>query len=289
MKTISPLVVTFGVVAVAMALVAAYIVKQSLTPPIVAGPPPQTPEVEPPPEPPLVRIVYARKNIASGDLVELEDVDVKSIPEKDYQEKKRDDVSYFSHPGVAVGRIAKVPIKAGRLLAEEMFEPIGQLPTTSGKIPEGRVAVTVSVAGSHLDLGLLDEGSFVNLAYTVSGEHPDLGGTATKTILERVPVITAAVGDSQGEQTNSLTVAVKPADANMLITAAQSGLLSATLVSAHSAESPAVTENMFTEASIFNLREIEEPVEPEPDPPFVAESWNGSELTVFEFTEGRRK
>ena len=60
MKRISPATVTFGVMAIVLGLVAAYVARQSWPKPIAAPPPPAP---APAPKPDLVPVVFARVNL----------------------------------------------------------------------------------------------------------------------------------------------------------------------------------------------------------------------------------
>ena len=185
MRRISPATVTFGVMAIVLGLVAAYIVRQAMhKPPVVVkqAPPPKAPE--------QVAIVYALYNIPKHTRLKLADMAVSFVP-KDSKLVE----GTFRFSSAAEGRITKETIRAGQAVRNEHLLGIGEaLPDLADRLPEGHRAVTITVQGSETGGKRLEEGDYVDLAITVEGTHPDLGEVLTRTLMHHVLVVDASAG-----------------------------------------------------------------------------------------------
>lgn len=285
MRRISPATVTFGVMAIVLGLVAAYIVRQSLQKPPVAAkpaPPPPAPEEK-------VAVVYALYNIPKHSRVRLADLSVSFVP-KDSKLVQ----GTLRYSSAAEGRITKEAIRAGQAVRNEHLLGIGEaLPDLADRLPEGHRAVTIVVQGSETGGKRLAEGDYVDLAMTVEGTHPDLGEVLTRTIMRNVLVVDAAAGQPLVRETRRssppanldsiITVAVPPGDTNKLIVAQRTGTLHATLVSAKDvaavAEPPA--DDAVSRRELLGLKEIVQPKK------FTVEKWTGSKMEVIEMSDDR--
>lgn len=292
MKRISPATVTFGVMAVVLGLVAAYIVKQAMHKPEVAkapSPPPRTPARQPVDR--GVQVVFARNNIPKHGKLTAGDLMVAYVPRD-----SKAAVGTFANQAIAEGRIAKQAIKAGQAIREEYLLGIGEaLPDLADRLPPGMRAVTISVEGAEVGGKRLGEGDYVDLSLTVEGTHPDLGEVATRTLMRNVLVVDAAAGrpvtrgvnNRVSRDVRTITVAVKPADANKLLVAQRTGVLSVNLVAATDVQSPPVEENdTVTRRQLLGLKEVVQPPAPKKH---LIEKWSGGTLRVVEMSEGRVK
>lgn len=281
MKRISPATVTFGVMAIVLGLVAAYIVRQSLEkPPVAAAPPP--PEA---PKPELVPVVFASINIPKHTRISATEVHVAYVG----KEAKAAKGTFRASP-MAEGRITNMPIKAGQAIRDEYLMGIGEgLPDLAERIPTGLRAVTIQVQGADTGGKKLAEGDHVDLAMAVEGTHPDLGEVLTRTLLRNVLVVDSDAGKPLVRRTprpvethTQITVAVAPADANKLIVAERTGTLVATLVSAQDIEAaPPAMDDVITRRQLLGLKEIPQPKR------FTIEKWTGGSVRVIEMSDDR--
>jgi pilus assembly protein CpaB len=278
--------VTFGVMAIVLGLVAAYIVRQALhKPPVAVKPPPAAKAPE------TVGVVYALYNIPKHTRVRLADLAVSNVP-KDSPLAK----GTFKFSSAAEGRITKETIRAGQAVRNEHLLGIGEaLPDLADRIPEGHRAVTITVQGSETGGKRLAEGDFVDLAMTVEGTHPDIGEVMTRTLMHNVLVVDAAAGQAATREPRRgvasptanldsiITVAVMPADANKLIVAQRTGTLHATLVSnkdiAAAADPPA--DDAVSRRELLGLKEIVAPKK------FTVEKWTGTKMEILEMSDDR--
>ena len=291
MKRISPATVTFGVMALVLGLVAAYIVRQSMHKPVVVQRP------APPPAPvvdPGITLVIAKSNLPAHTRLTADDLEARVVPST---------TKLAKGPGVssvayAAGRILHKPMKAGQIVREEHLLEVGEgLPDLAERLPAGYRAVTIAVEGAQTGGKRLTEGDLVDISLTVEGTHPDLGEVATRTLLHDVLVVDAFAnrpivrGNSTPRDLSSseLTVAVKPSDANKLIVAQRSGTLSVSLVSAAgesvaepAAALPTERDDTVTRRELLGLKEV-----PPPPKKFVAEKWSGGTMTVIEMSDDR--
>jgi pilus assembly protein CpaB len=278
-KRISPATVTFGVMAIVLGLVAAYVVRQALEKPVPPAPQPD----------PGARVVFARMNIPKNARITADDVFVTHVP-RDTKAAK----GSLNSAEIAIGRISKQAIKAGQAIREEYLLGIGEaLPDLAERLPEGMRAITIDVVGAETGGKRLEEGDRVDIALTVEGTHPDLGEVTTKTLLKNVLVVDAmesrprergAARRAGAPLTDGLTVAVSPEDANKLIVAQRTGTLSVTLRSAKDVAQVEDDADAVSRRKLLGLREI-----PAPKPPkkFTIERYSGSKLEVLEF-DGER-
>ena len=228
MKRISPATVTFGVMAIVLGLVAAYIVRQALQQAARGRKRPA------PPRPPagdgaggLCRREHSQAHAARR----AGDVFVSQVP-------KGAKLPTGTFRGVTAGRRPHHQadtIRAGQAIRDEYLLGIDEaLPDLADRLPAGHRAVTIVVQGADTGGKRLAEGDHVDLAMTVEGTHPDLGEVMTRTLMRNVLVVDAAAGRplvrGPRRKTNELsgstiTVAVAPADANKLIVAERTGTL----------------------------------------------------------------
>lgn len=289
MKRISPATVTFGVMAVVLGLVAAYIVKQAMHKPEVAKvtPPPPVPA----PVDPGVQVVFVRSNVPKNAKLLPGDLMTAFVPRT-----SKAATGTFANQAIAEGRITKQAIRAGQAVREDYLLAIGEaLPDLAERLPPGMRAVTVLVQGAEAGGKRLGEGDHVDFSLTVEGTHPDLGEVATRTLMRNVLVVDAAasrptmrgVNNRVYRDISSITVAVPPAEANKLIVAQRTGVLSVNLVAAADLQNPRNDEtDAITRRQLLGLKEVV----PAPVPrKHVIEKWSGGSLRVVEMSDGRVK
>jgi pilus assembly protein CpaB len=279
-KRISPATVTFGVMAIVLGLVAAYVVRQALTkPPVVAKPAPPAP-------PPEVNYIVCAKNvIPKHTRLTSADVFMGVAPKGDKRPP-----GTFSGFNLVVGRITKEAIPAGRIVREQSLLGIDEgVPDLSERLPAGHRAVTIVVQGAQTGGKRLVEGDRVDIAMTVEGTHPDLGEVMTRTLMRDVLVVDSIASRPIQRGTRrtseldgaSITVAVPPADANKLIVAQRTGVLQVSLVSAQDHASPPVADDAVSRRQLLGLKEIVPPKR------FTVEKWSGNQVRIFEMSDDR--
>lgn len=281
MKRISPATVTFGVMAIVLGLVAAYIVRQSMQkPPVVQAPRPAVDRGVP--------CVVARHNIAPNTRLTSEDVMVAFAPRGSKVVAKA-----YSNPEIAIGRITKKPIKANNVIREEYLLGIGEsLPDLADRIPPGLRALAIDVEGATTGGKPLSDGDLVDISMTVEGTHPDLGEVTTRTLLQDVLVMDSAndtprmrgTRRSNGTVTTGITVAVSPADANKLMVAQRTGILSVALRSVKDAGVKGDEADAMNRRDLLGLTPVPAP---KPVRKFTIEHYSGGSRKVIEISNDR--
>lgn len=279
MKRISPATVTFGVMALVLGLVAAYVVRQALQkPPLVEKAPP------PAPQPEVKYAVFAKNVVPKHTRLTAGDVFMGPLPANI---KRPADA--FPAMNLIVGRITKETIAPGKLVREEHLLGLDDsLPDLSERLPPGHRAVTIIVQGAETGGKRLAEGDHVDIAMTVEGSHPDLGEVLTRTLLRNVLVVDSILSRpmQRGVRRTSkldgdaITVAVPPAEANKLIVAQRTGMLQVTLVSAQDGAAPP-TDDAVNRRQLLGLKEIVPPKK------FMVEKWTGNSVKLFEMSDDR--
>ncbi len=208
--------VTLGVFAIVFGLVAAFVVRRAF-------------DIEPAPEaarPRGPQIVRANINLQENTRLRASDLQLVEWPAG--RELPEGSIRAVN---IAANRELKVAVKAGQIIRESDLRAIGESYDPAAEIPAGHVALTIEATGARVGGNLIRRGSKVDIALTVSGDHAEIGGLRTQSVLEQVQVL--AVGNSsRGNESNQVTVAVTPDEANKLITAQRAGELSVTLVRA---------------------------------------------------------
>jgi len=187
-----------------------------------------------------------------------------------------------------VSRLVRDTIMAGQPLFEKDLYGVGEVPMLADQLPPGYRAVTLQVDANSALNGMIQPEAFVDVILTVKGDHPDLGGLATLTLLRRVKVLATSQArfrrseDRPGELQN-ITVSVLPRQANKLILAQRYGTLSVTLRSSQEDELAEAEDNydLVNTNELFGL-----PLIPQPEPTGkTAQIWRGGrmqEITFFE-------
>ena len=278
MKRISPGTVTVGVLAILIGLVAAYGARRYFAPTPADQAAPKTATVVVP------RVNLPQYTRVRSEYVDVVQVPVENVPEGAVRMKSR-----------ALLRLVKHTIMAGRPIMEEDLYGVGEAPLLAEQLEPGQLAVTLSVDANSALNGMIQPGSIVDVALTVTNDHPDVGGLATLTVMRRVKVLATsqsrypATEDPPGQLKN-ITVAVTSEQANKLILAQRYGTLSVTLRSALESEDDllaAVSEGdeeryLVNPAGLLGLPDVE------PIPEVMArraEIWRGGEMVEVTFYE----
>lgn len=267
MRSISPGTVTVGVIAIVLGLVAAYVVRRSLEP--------EKKEVAVKKEE-GVPMVVAKVNLPRHTRITPAHLEVKKVPADQLPEGAIQTVNGL------LDRITKESVEAGERLEQTQLYAIGEKPSITHKLEPGFRAIPITVAGSNMSAMLLSAGSLVDVHLTFEDARPEIGGLATKTILQRVKVL--AKGQPSGRttsasspSTNTITLGVNEDQANKLITAQRSGTLSVTLCG--DSETPTsgevAEENMLTKTELFGLKNAAQP--------FTTQVYRGGAMTTVSF------
>lgn len=270
MKRISPATVTVGVVAILFGLVAAYTVRRYLEPPAA-------------PAPAMAMIVVPRVNLPKYARIREQDVDVHEVPADQVP------AGALAVTSRALHRLCRDTILAGRPILEQDLYEVGAVPTLADELPPGYRAVTVSVDRDNAVDGLVMPESVVDVSMTVEGDHPDLQGVATVTLMRGVRVLATNFNRFRGEERlnqpmRSVTLAVTPEQANKLILAQRYGSLSVTLRSTAddvlvAQQAPADNDNLVHPDDLLKLTPRETKIVRR------AEIWRGDAVEEILFEE----
>jgi len=214
-KRISPATVTVGVFAILFGLVAAYATKSYFAPPEAV-------------KPPTAAYVVARINLPKYARVREQDVEMRVVPLGQVPE------GAMRVGAEAMFRLTRDSIRAGEPIFDASLYEVGKSPTLADQIPPGYRAVTVSVDREAAVDGLVLPDSRVDVSLTVRGDHPDLQGVATFTLMRDVLVLATNQNRYPGEERSirslrTVTLAVTPEQSNRLILSQRYGSLSVSL------------------------------------------------------------
>lgn len=271
MKRLTPGTVTVGVMSILLGLVAAYSVRRYLEPAAPVGEP-------------TIGVVVPRVNLPKYARIREQDIEVLQVPKRSVPE------GVVGNPSRALFRLVKETILAGQPILEEKLYEVGKVPTLADQLPPGYRAVTVAVDPNNALDGVLVPEAVVDLSLTVRGDHPEVGGMSTLTLLRRVKVLATNRDRYQTEERlnqgiRSVTVAVTPEQANKLILAQKFGSLSVTLRGALEDEQLAQAEDadvdMVNPAEVLGLT----PVKPRRQK--KAQIYRGDVMTEVVFDDDR--
>jgi len=183
----------------------------------------------------------------------------------------------------AVARVTRETIMAGQPLVDARLYGVGEMPTLSEQLPPGHRAVTIEIENSRALGGVLVPESIVDVQLTVNGDHPEMRGGQTLTLVEEIKVLATdqqrfKAEERLGQNLRSVTVAVRPRDANKLILAQQHGRLSLALRSASGSDQLAVgNSNVVDLQSLLGLQNL-------PNQRRKLQIWRGTSMTEVEFS-----
>ena len=262
MKRISPATVTMGLIAILCGLGAAYMARHALANKESDG---------------GVEIVVAAVNLPKYSRIGQQHirvirVEADQVPEGALRDQSR-----------AVARVTRETIMAGQPLVDSRLYGVGEMPTLSEQLPPGYRAVTIEIENSRALGGVLVPESVVDILLTVGGDHPELRGGQTLTLVERVRVLATdqqrfKAEERLGQNLRSVTVAVRPRDANKLTLAQQHGRLSLALRSAAGDDQLAIgSSNAVDLQTLLGLQNL-------PNQRRKVQIWRGTSMTEVEFS-----
>ncbi len=210
----TPATVTIGVVAVLVGLSAAYAARRYFEQQIVP--------------PTGVELVVPTINLPPYARIREQDLTTIRVP------AGRVPAGALTNSSQAIHRLVKQTVMAGEPIRDEHLYEVGKSPTLSEQLPPGHRAVSINVDARNALDGVLVPESLVDISLTVEGEHPELAGVATLTLMRRIKVLATnrdrfKTEERVGSPLRSITVAVNSEQANKLILAQRYGLLSVTL------------------------------------------------------------
>ena len=234
-KALIPMLVGVGIGLLALKMGWGYIERQRLS---VAASQGDTP------------IVVAKLDIQPGTQLQLSDFTTVDWP--------RSTIPRHSHTDAKalVGRVSSTQLIAGLPVLEHMLAPPGAAPGLPALVPQDYQAMTVKVDEFKGVAGFIKPGDTVDVVATFSVKRTQSGGseTVTRTILRNMSV--CAVGDKvQPDENNqpmlvrSVTLLVKPLQAQKLSLASTRGTIALTL---RSGRGPSSVEDL----SAINFSDI---------------------------------
>ena len=258
MKTIRPATVTIAMAAIFMGLIAAYTARRYFEPRPVKDD--------------RVAVVVPGHNLPKYSRIRPSDLTTKLVP------KEQAPSGAIQDAAEVTWRTAKDNLLANKPIFEQSLYGVGDTPTLADQLPPGFRAVTIAVERINALGGLLVPESYVDINMTFKSDHPDFAGVVTKTILEQVKVLATSEQrfrseEQASEDFRSVTVAVTPDQANMLILAQRHGTLSVTL----RAEQDTAARGQSDIVSVDQLTGIK------PATPFTARVWRGSSVAEVSF------
>lgn len=155
-------------------------------------------------------------------LIEAEVFTTKEIPVDDVVQGALTDVYQLRGQRTAYPILAGEQIVAARL-AGELQAAGGQL-----GIPAGYQAASLTLEGQRLVAGALQQGDHVEIFGTFKGREN--AGDTTRVVIPDAEVLAVAGGDQPGQEGRTVTLAVTPPDASLLIWAQEQGRIWLTLL-----------------------------------------------------------
>ena len=224
MKRISAQTVTVCVLAILFGLVSAYIVRRQL-----ADHGPQG-----------IEVVVAKINLGRFARVRPDRLEVVRLPESQVPEGALRNIGQLS------GRLVSDTILAGVPVTEALLFEIGKEPVMADSVPAGYRAVTINVSEENALAGVLLPESLIDISLTTNGNHPDIDGDVTATLVRAVRVLATSqqrfrFAENSRRELRTVTVAVTPEQANKLILGQRYGALSVILRGAE--ENPSLAHN----------------------------------------------
>jgi pilus assembly protein CpaB len=183
----------------------------------------------------------------------------------------------------AVARVTRNTVLAGQPLVDASLYGVGEMPTLSEQLPAGYRAVTIEVESSRALGGVLVPESIVDVLLTVGNEQEALGGGRTLTLVESVKVLATdqqrfKAEERLGQNLRSVTIAVRPREANKLVLAQRHGTLSLALRSSAGDDQVALnTQNSIDLRTLLGLENI-------PNRRHKVQIWRGTSMTEVEFS-----
>ena len=271
MRRITPATVTVGVLFAFVALVGAYVVKAGM---------------RSKPVPMVNNVMVAAADLPAETVLTASDVGRVTLPQNMVP------AGAVMDRAALVGRRLRQPVKAIQPFTGTLFYPAGGGPTLSTRLKPGLRAIMIEArASAGLD-GLARPGNIEDVLLTVNPDtNPQVRKKTTVTLLQAVEVLAIDRNvdrvSSKLDQNDIQTVtwAVTPDDANLLVLAREQGQLQLALRNGEEATSRETPKR----ATLEELLGLQPPVTPAPPPkPFVAEIYRGGNREELQFdAQGR--
>ncbi len=230
-----------------------------------------------------VTIPMATGNLSPGTKITREHIGMGPWPEAELKE------DMLRSERVIVGRVLKEAIKAGSpLRGAQLYEPGENAPLT---VTEGKQAISIPVKNSaEMVDGLVKPGDYVDVHFTLDNQaanilDPRIGrlGGVSMTLFKGVKVLALNKNFRQGPVLatgNSVTLELAPAQTNVVLVTQPKGTLSLTYSPTGEGDGGVALSNA-DRATLWEVLGIKKPVTkkqengPEPEKPFVTESFKG--------------
>jgi pilus assembly protein CpaB len=209
-------------------------------------------------------VVVAKADIPEGAMITADSVEVQQT------QTGKIPMGAASDTGMVIGRNAKYLITSGQVVCTHDLAPVGGAAGFEAKIPQGYRAVTFGVDSSTGVAGFVAPGSHVDIIATAgSGAN-----TKAAPILSDVEVI--AAGSSFQKQAGggsvtvpTVTVAVKPEDANVLVKGVSAGKLWLTMRREKDSQAVATVDvtSLFDKPAGMDMTASGGPILPPPPSP----------------------
>ena len=240
------LVVLLGIIPAALALSVSMWLYFSPDEEVVAPP---EPVAAPPPEPvfPPVEVVAVARNLPAGTLIAAEDLTYVPLEAQDVRSghirREPTETGQEQAPSFVTGAVTRVPLLAGMPLMDATIIRPGQDGFLAAVLLPDHRGITITVNQETSHAGMIAPGDRVDVIFTmqVSSDSPSRLNSFSRTVLEDVRVVAvnrriesvnyadqeAGQGNTQGG--NTVTLEVRPADADRLVLATARGSISLAL------------------------------------------------------------
>jgi Flp pilus assembly protein CpaB len=213
----SPGVLILGILAVLFALIGAHGAKKYLEDqaPVV--------EVAPPPEPELITVPMAVRDLDEGRTISVGDITTARLTQEQIAQMALPS-SFMNRSSDVIGRTLCKSITRGQTFEPGSFYPDGVGPSVAHRLSSGQRAVTIPYEGSASEAGLVTPGAMVDVLFRTFAEPDKMVPETTVTLLENVEVLAVgretyegAVGGDETLLERNVTLQVTPAQARALM------------------------------------------------------------------------
>lgn len=176
----------------------------------------------------MVRVVVARRDLERGAAIAKENFELREIPQEYVHSSALKKEQFGQYVGLRLG----VPLKRGEALLEAHLESTTTV--FSATLPKGHVALTTEVDEVNSISGMLRPTDHIDLIVTARPSRGN-GAETTFPLMSNVEVLATGQVTRRREGTNqprvytTITLALKPEDADRVVVAKSSGKLTAVL------------------------------------------------------------
>lgn len=242
-----------------------------------------------------VNIPLAAATLSPGTKITRDHIGMGPFPQRELKE------DMLRSERVIVGRVVKVAIKPGSpLQGSQLYEPGENAPL---QVAEGKQAVSVQVKNSS-DMvdGLIKPGEFVDVHFTIdaqssSGIDPRIHrlGGVSMTLFKGVKVLALNKNFRQGPvlaSGNSVTLELAPEQVNVMLVVQSNGAIALAHNPSGEGDGGVALSNTdrATLWEVLGLKKAAQKKEPpEPEKPFVTESYRGTRGGSLEWDKAGKK